>query len=377
MTQGNVPAWLEVNLDTVRTNASALAARAGAPIVAMLKADAYGMGAVPVAQVLQHEPHVWALGVATVAEGAALRDARIDARLLCCTPLLSAEFATAIQAGITPSLSAAEDIATWCELTDRPWHLSIDTGMNRAGVPWQAAGELRDVIAVHPPEGAFTHFAAADVQDASRVVQEERFRNALAATAVRSANPNVLLHVDSSLGLAARGPTPWHLSRPGIALYGWPSDTMLNIEPAFTVRARVIELRELEPGDAVSYGGTWVAPSACRIATLAVGYGDGYRRAVSGRAQAVVAGTRCPVVGTVTMDMIMVDVTDIHCSVGDAATLLGGGIPESISLDEMAAWGGLSPYEVLVGFKLRLPRIYLENSVVTNAARPPMSADGF
>lgn len=377
MTACNLPAWLEVNLDTVRANASALAARAGTPIVAMLKADAYGMGAVSVARVLQHEPHVWALGVATVAEGAALRDAGIDARLLCCTPLLPMEFGAAIQAGITPSLSAAEDIATWRGLTDRPWHLSIDTGMNRAGVPWQAAAELRDVIAAHPPEGAFTHFAAADVQGQSRAVQEEKFRRALAESGVRTANPNVLLHVDSSFGLAARGPTPWDLARVGIALYGWPSATLLNIEPVFTLRARVIALRDLKLGDQVSYSGTWAAPRACRIATLAVGYGDGYRRAVSGKAEAVLSGTRCQVVGTVTMDMIMVDVTDIHCAVGDVATLLGGGTPDSISLDEMASWGGLSPYEVLVGLKLRLPRIYLENSVVANAASRHLSADGF
>lgn len=358
----DVPAWVEVNLAGIRRNAERLAARAGVPIVAMLKADAYGLGAVSAARVLANAPNIWALGVATIAEGLAIRDAGINARLLCCTPLLRAELRAAFVANITPALSRADDIAHWKSLGDRPWHLSIDTGMNRAGVSWRLAGELRDVVAQHPPEGAFTHFAAGNIVDASRDEQERRFRKALIDCDVERANPKVLLHAESSLGLAARGPSPYHLARPGIALYGWPANSDLGVESVFELKARVVDLRVLNAGDAVSYGGSWVAPDPRRIATLAIGYGDGYRRELSGEALVVISGTRCRVVGTVTMDMIMVDVTNVPCDIGDTASLMGGTHPNALTLDEVAAFGGLSPYEMLVGLKLRLPRTFLDEN---------------
>lgn len=358
-----IPAWVEVNLSGLKRNAERLAARAGVPIIAMLKADAYGLGAIAAARALANAADIWGYGVATIAEGLALRDAGITTRMLCCTPLLHDELIAAYNANIIPALGRESDIRHWRSLGDRPWHLSIDTGMNRAGVSWNVAGALRSVIAAHPPEGAFTHFAAGNIVDASRDVQEERFRRALADCDVVRANPAVLLHAESSLGLAARGPSPYHLARPGIALYGWPANSELKVEPVFEVKARVVDIRDLGAGDAVSYGGSWVAPEMRRVATLAIGYGDGYRRGLSGEAQVVISGTRCRVVGTVTMDMIMVDVTDIPCEIGDTASLMGGTHTGALSLDEVSAFGGLSPYEMLVGLKLRLPRTYLDETV--------------
>lgn len=362
MNTREVPAWVEVNLAGIRRNAERLVARAGVPIIAMLKADAYGLGAVAAARALVDAPNIWALGVATITEGVVLREAGITARLLCCTPLLRAELSAAFDADITPSLAHAADIAYWKSLGDRPWHLSIDTGMNRAGVSWHVAAQVRDIVAQHPPEGAFTHFAAGNIVDASRDEQERRFRQALVDCDVVRANPRVLLHAESSLGLAARAPSPYHLARPGIALYGWPSNSDLRVEPVFEVKARVVDLRVLNAGEAVSYGGSWIAPDSRRIATLAIGYGDGYRRGLSGAAQVVISGTRCRVVGTVTMDMIMVDVTDVACAIGDTASLMGGSHSMALSLDEVAAFGDLSPYELLVGLKLRLPRTYLDEN---------------
>ncbi|MEO7995990.1 MAG: alanine racemase, partial [Gemmatimonadaceae bacterium] len=314
------------------------------------------------ARVLATAPNIWGLGVATIAEGLALRDAGIGARMLCCTPLMRAELQAAFAANITPSLAHVDDITHWNSLGNHPWHLSIDTGMNRAGVSWRLARELRDIVAQHPPEGAFTHFAAGSIVDASRDEQEIRFRQALVDCDVKHANPNVLIHAESSLGLAARGPSPYDLARPGIALYGWPSHSDLHVESVFELKARVVDLRVLNAGDAVSYGGSWVAPHQTRIATLAIGYGDGYRRELSGKAQVVISGTRCRVVGTVTMDMIMVDVSDVPCEIGDTASLMGGTHSNALSLDEVAAFGGLSPYEMLVGLKLRLPRTFLDEN---------------
>ncbi|MEP6765890.1 MAG: alanine racemase [Gemmatimonadaceae bacterium] len=333
-------------------------------MVAMLKADAYGLGALPVARALQTLPEVWGLGVATVEEGASLRRAGINSRMLCCTPVISGELATMHGSNITPSLSRIPEIVQWTALGGAPWHLSIDTGMHRAGVPWDEVHELHDVIAAHPPEGVFTHFAAAVIEDSSRARQESRFREALDACGVLHANPNTLLHVDSSMGLAARSPSPYDLARPGVALYGWPSKSALGIESAFVLKSRVVDLRTVPPGDGVSYNGTWIANSPRKIATISIGHADGYRRQLSNTGQVVISGTRCSVVGIVTMDMTMVDVTGISCAVGDVATLIGGNDPNALSLDEVAALGELSPYELLVGLRMRLSRVYIGESRV-------------
>ncbi|MEP6781620.1 MAG: alanine racemase [Gemmatimonadaceae bacterium] len=355
-------AWIVVDLDAIRRNAKRLAVRAGTPIVAMLKADAYGLGALPVARALQTLPEVWGLGVATVEEGTSLRRAGINARLLCCTPVLIEELASMLGSDITPSLSRVAEILQWTSLGDAPWHLSIDTGMNRAGAQWNEVHELRDVIAAHPPEGVFTHFAAAVIQDSSRTRQESRFHEALESCGVRYANPNVLVHVDSSMGLAARSPSPYDLARPGVALYGWPSESSLSVESAFVLRSRVVDVRIVPAGDGVSYNGTWIANSPRKIATISIGHADGYRRQLSNAGQVVISGTRCSVVGIVTMDMVMVDVTDVSCAVGDVATLIGGNDPNALSLDEVAALGELSPYELLVGLRMRLSRVYIGES---------------
>ena len=352
-------AWLEVDLDAIRRNAQRLAVRAATPIVAMLKADAYGLGATAVAQALRGLPEVWGFGVATVEEGTTLRRAGIDTRLLCCTPVLPDDLPTMQVANITPSLSRAADIVRWASLGNAPWHLSIDTGMNRAGVQWNEVAALRTTIAAHPPEGAFTHFAAAIAgEDSSRARQETRFAEALESAAVRFANPNVLLHVDSSMGLSVRSPSPYNLTRPGISLYGWPSNSKLGVEPTFALRARVVDMRTVMTGDAVSYNGTWIADSPREIATISIGHADGYRRRLSNVGQVLISSTRCSVVGIVTMDMIMVDVTGVACRVGDVATLIGGNEPNALSLDDVAASGELSPYELLIGLRLRLTRVY-------------------
>ena len=349
---------MEVDLAAIRRNADRLAKRAGVPIIAMLKADAYGLGAVAVARELVDAPHVWGFGVATIDEGVALRRADINARMLCCTPVLQQDLSNMAAAKITPSLSNVADIAAWVSLGNAPWHLSIDTGMNRAGVPWNTTKDLHDIIFAHPPEGVFTHFASAVIKDSSRAQQEVRFAEALDECGVLRAKPDVLLHVESSMGLAARAPSPYDLVRPGVALYGWPSKSDLNVEEAFILRARVVDIRMVPAGDAVSYNGTWIAPTARRIATISIGHADGYRRQLSNCGQVVINGTRSGVVGIVTMDMIMVDVSAVPCVVGDIATLIGGSDPASLSLDEVAALGDLSPYELLVGLRMRLSRVY-------------------
>ncbi|MFL5577140.1 MAG: alanine racemase [Gemmatimonadaceae bacterium] len=347
-------AWVEVDLDAVRRNAEAVRRRAGVPIVPMVKADAYGLGAVPVARALEPlDP--WAFGVATVAEGEELRAAGIARPILVFTPLPPCELPAARAARLTPVLGDPAAIAAWARGGRDPWHLGIDTGMSRAGIRWDEVGALRDLVAELPPQGACTHFHSAQLDDDSRDVQERRFADALAALPAR---PSVT-HVENSAAVERRAPSRWSLARPGIFLYGVGcGNGAVEPDPVVALRARVVELRAVEAGESVSYDATWRASSRRRVATLAIGYADGYRRALGNRAAVLVGGTEVPVIGVVTMDMTMIDVTDVPCAVGDVATLIGADGGRRLSVAEVARAGGLSPYELLTGLRSRVTRLY-------------------
>ena len=367
---GRARAWLDVDLAALVRNARRVRERAGVPLVAMVKAEAYGLGATPVARALLPlgPRHVWGLGVASVAEGAALREAGIDARILIFTPLVGDDLARAAGAGLTPSLHRPDDVRRWAACRGGAWHLAIDTGMARAGVRWDALDDdLLGAVRAHPPEGAYTHFHSAERADGTRETQAARFRAALERLPAR---PSVV-HAENSPAIARGGRSPWDLARPGLYLYGAScvdddgtpgrathDDVLGPPEPVAHLRARVVDLRDLRAGESVSYGGTWRAPGPRRIATVAAGYADGYRRALSGRGVALVRGHEAPVVGRVTMDMTMLDVTDAPCAVGDAATLLGRDGDRVLTVDDVARRGDLSPYELLTGLRLRVPHLY-------------------
>jgi len=348
-------AWVEVDLGALLRNGAAIAAHAGVNIVPMVKADAYGLGAVAVARTLEQlDP--WGFGVATIAEGEELRRAAIERPIVVFSPLLIGDFDAAVRANLTPTLGSREAIERWRE-TGRPWQLSIDTGMNRAGVQWDEIDTLRDVVAATPPQAVFTHFHSAERGDDTRDLQERRFAEAIARLATRP----LLIHAVNGAAVEHRAPSKWGLARPGIFLYGVSSGNAPQIhpEPVVAVRARVIDLRTIAADETVSYGGTYKAPSKRRIATLGIGYADGYRRALGNRASVLFHGRRARVVGVVTMDMTMIDVTDVQCEIGDIATLIGSDGADRIDVAELAEMGGLSPYEILTGLRGRLPRRYI------------------
>lgn len=348
-------AWLEVDLAALRRNAEALAERARVPLLPMVKADAYGVGAVRAALALQAlEP--WGFGVATVEEGEELRAAGIDSRILVFSPILATQFDVARRARLTPVLGDPSVIRRWIEL-GQPWHLMIDTGMNRAGAPWREIDAVREVVATRPPEGACTHFHSAQLPNGSREEQERRFHEAIARLPFKPK----LLHADNSAAIEHRSPSPFHLARPGVFLYGVESGHGATIvpEPVVAMRARIVEIRVVQEGDTVSYDAEWRAPRAGRVATVSIGYADGYRRGFGNRGQALLGGERVPVVGVVTMDMTMIDVTDKRCGVGDVVTFVGRDGDARITINEAAAFGGFSPYEVLTGLRGRLPRVYV------------------
>jgi alanine racemase len=319
----------------------------------MVKADAYGVGAERAARALEAlEPYGY--GVATVPEGESLRAAGIRRRVVVFTPLLPGELARAAAAGLTPSLHRAEEVHCWVALGGGAWQLAIDTGMSRAGVRWDAVDALVDVAAAHPPEGAYTHFHSADTDDASRAEQEARF----AAAIERLGERPPVLHAENSPGAERADRSRWDVVRAGVFLYGVSAGGVLPADPVAHLRARVVDVRDLRDGETVSYGATWRAHGPRRIATLAVGYADGYRRSLSSRGVALLGGREAPVAGTVTMDMTMLDVTALPCAPGDVATLLGRDGDAVLSVADVAARGDLSPYELLTGLRLRLPHFH-------------------
>ncbi len=343
---------LTVDLAAVRENYRLLARRAAVPLLPMVKSDAYGLGAVEVARTLDAESPT-AFGVASVAEGQQLRAAGIRRPIVVFTPVLASDFSHARAADLTLSLSDPALVATWVALAGR-WQLPIDTGMNRAGVNWRDTAQLRAVLAVGgAPEGVFTHFHSADSDPESVTVQEARFHDVLASMPERPKS----VHAENSAALLQRGASRYDTARPGIALYGvavGPATWMPS--PVVALTAPVIELRDVPAGDTVSYGAVWRAPGPRRIATVALGYADGYPRGAGNRATVLVNERRAPVVGYVTMDMTMCDVTDIPCDLGDRVTMIGGNAESSVAA--VAALAHRSPYEVMTGLWGRSTRTH-------------------
>jgi alanine racemase len=338
-------AWLEIDLDALVRNAQAISRRAQAPLLPMVKANAYGLGVLAVVRALE-TLSPWGYGVATIAEGAELRSAGIQRPVVVFTPLLPTELEAARRERLTPTLGTAEAIAAWAP-SGAPWHLAIDTGMSRAGMPWDAIDTQGQV-----PQGAFTHFHSAEFDDGSMERQLERFKAALAKLPARPR----LLHAENSPALERlAGPSAWDIVRPGVFLYG----VGRKAEPVATLKAHIVDLRTITAGESVSYGATYRAASPRRIATLALGYADGYRRAFGNRGHAIVNDREVPVVGNVTMDMTMIDVTDVPCEIGDVATVLGRAGDRVLDAVTVAEGGGVSPYELLVGLALRAKRTYM------------------
>jgi alanine racemase len=353
-------AWMDVDLGAVVRNARTSQSRAGVPLIPMIKADAYGIGADRVAKALESlDPYAY--GIATIAEGRALRRAGITRPLIVFTPLLTEEYPAARELALTPTLGSAEEIESWCARDGgaNGWQLSIDTGMSRAGIPWRETGALSAVLEQCPPTGAFTHFHSPELDNGSMAEQEQRFREAIATLPARPR----WLHTDASAAIVRHGRSEWDAIRPGIFLYGVGSAAGPDAdpEPVVHVRARIVETRWIEPGDTVSYDATYKAESRRRIATIPMGYADGYPRALSNRGSALTPRGAVPIVGLVTMDMIMLDVTESDCQIGDEVTLIGSGANgQSIGIGELARLAEMSHYELMTGLRSRLERYYID-----------------
>jgi alanine racemase len=352
--EGTGRAWLDVDLAALIRNARRYADVAGAPLLPMVKANAYGLGAIPVTRALETlDP--WGYGVATPEEGAQLRQGGIDRAVLVFSPLQvdPPQLETIQRHRLTPVIGDLAALDVWLERSGGPFHLEVDTGMSRSGFSWRdatAIAALRNRLQTTKSwEGVFTHFHSPDTDPGSVPVQLDRF------CAVLGALPRgvALVHTANS----AAGGIPLvrggDLARPGIFLYGGEAG-IEHPEPVARLSARVIALRKLEPGDSVSYAASWHAQHPTTIATLSIGYADGVLRSLGNRGVVELNGELVPIAGRVTMDMLMVDVGTRPVRLGDTATLFGG----QVTLDEQARRAGTNSYELLTAVSARVERRY-------------------
>ncbi len=368
------PTWGEVDLAAVRANTRRLAdVAAPASLLAVVKADAYGHGAVPVARAVLEAGATW-LGVALVEEGAALRRAGLDAPILVLSEPPADAAGAVVAAGLTPVVytdpgieALAKGVADAAAETPLPVHVKVDTGMHRVGCPPGRVGALVDAVAARPEltlEGLCTHLAVADEPDRPETAaQLAQFQELLDGLAGRGIRPPIV-HAANSAALLAFPEARFDLVRAGIALYGVAPASQLagrvELAPALSLRARVTSVQDHPAGTRVSYGLRYALPANGRVATVPVGYADGVPRNLGlAGGEVLVRGARHPIAGTVTMDQLMVDVGDAPVEVGDEVVLLGHQGDETITADEWAERLGTIAYEIVTGIGPRVPRRYL------------------
>ncbi len=338
-------------------------------VLAVLKADAYGHGAVPLARAAERGG-AWGAGVATAAEAEELRAGGVGFPVLVLSEVPVADAPRVVRAGaaqVVYTAALAEALAAAAAGSGRrvAVHLKVDTGMGRVGVrPEDAAGLARRIRELPGLElaGVLTHLAASE-DLAGAVTGEQLGRFAAAVAAIEGAAGPVPLRHAANSGLLLRGEAGGNLARPGIMLYGEPPGPNLphaaGLRPVLTLATAVAFLKRVPAGTPVSYGGTFVTARESLLATLPVGYADGYRRRFSNAASVLVRGRRAPVAGTVCMDLTVVDVTEVPgVGVGDEVVLIGSQGGAAVGAGELAAIGGTISYEVFCGIGRRVPRLH-------------------
>ncbi len=365
--------WAEVDLAALERNLRLI--RASLPkhmrYVAVVKADAYGHGLQQAAARLMHAG-ADLFAVANIAEAAALREIGPGWPILLLSPLLPEEDAYVAEYELTATVSTSDEVQRLDRLgktAGRPVavHLKIDTGMGRVGVWHEHAEKLYSEIIAAPNitlAGVFTHFCSPDDDPVFTSEQRRRFLAALQrCPGIRL--DQLFVHADSSAGLETlEGAQPFNAVRIGLLQFGVlprPNSLLSQVhtEPVFSFKTRVGLVKELPAGNTVSYGRTYTLKRDTRIAVLTAGYGDGIQRASSNRAQVIIRGARCPVLGRVTMDQTIVDVTDVPDVMrGDEAVLFGKQGTVEISVAEFSRWADTIPWETLCSVSKRVPRVY-------------------
>ena len=373
--------YAEIDLDAVLYNMESMHGNIAenTKIMAVIKADGYGHGAVEIAEAIDHLDYVFGYAVATVEEGLILRKHGIEKPILILGYVFPDQYEAMIRAEIRPTVftaEMAEELSEAAEKTgmDCKIHFAIDTGMGRIGyqVTEEAADEMTRLAKLPHimVEGIFTHFAKADeIEKEPTHRQIELFTKMIQMLEERGVKIPIH-HCSNSAGIVEIPEANMDLVRAGITLYGlWPSDevdkTKISIKPALSLITHVAYVKELEAGHSISYGGTYTTKETRKIATIPVGYADGYARSLSNKGDVLIHGRRAPICGRVCMDQFMVDVTDIpDVTVGDEVILIGSAGEETITMEEVGAISGRFNYEFVCDLGKRIPRVYVHKGKV-------------
>lgn len=369
----------DIDLDAVLYNMESMhkKLKPGTKIAAVVKADAYGHGAVEISRVLENLPYLWGYAVATSNEAMQLVEAGRKKPIIILGLSFPEQFEEIVENDLRPAVctyetaQALSDIAAEKNKVCRI-HIKVDTGMSRIG--FQVTPESADTVARISKlpnimiEGIFTHFARAD--ESSKAPAYEQFKQfeKMIAMVEEKGVQIPLKHCSNSAGIVEIPECNMDMVRAGITLYGlWPSEevdkTKISLKPVMSLRSRVAYVKELLPGRQISYGGTFTVKKKMTVATVPVGYGDGYARGLSNKGWVLIKGQRAPICGRVCMDQCMVDVTDIPgVKIGDTVTLLGKDADEEITMEQLGELSGRFNYEFACLITPRVPRIYHKNN---------------
>jgi alanine racemase len=368
----NDRAWVEIDIDAIARNIRAIQRllQPKTAMMAVIKADAYGHGALQVANLAQ-DLGVQYLGVATVLEGVTLRQAGITHPIAILGAAQSrAEIEAITHWNLEPTLCSTAQANLFSEVLKTPLsvHLKIDTGMSRLGPLWTEGAAFIEHVQQLPwlaVASIYSHLATADDLDPSFMKEQQtRFDQVIQESKLRD---RPAFHLSNSAGTLFSPAFHYDMVRVGLALYGiYPGpqfrDAVDELRPAMQVRARIAHVKTLPAGVGVSYGHRFVTSSECKIATLGIGYADGVPRNLSTRMHVLLQGRRVPQVGTITMDQLMIDVSEIsEVQVGDVATLIGQDGDATILAEEWSDLLGTIPYEIVCGFRQRLPRTLISS----------------
>jgi len=364
--------WAEIDLNAIKHNLyqlKGIVEPQGSKVLAIIKDNAYGHGAIEAAKVAQ-SINIGTFGVATIEEATQLRQAGIKDPILILGCILPEQAETVVEYGITQTIS---DISV-CEAISRiakhlkktvKIHVKIDTGMGRIGVAYDRATQFIEQVSQIPNiivEGIYTHFASADTDRDFTELQIKRFRWIISSLDKKNIYIPIK-HAANSAGILNFPSAYFDMVRPGIAIYGlYPCDNPLkqiDLKPALSLKTRVVYLKELPAGHGISYKCTYITQKPTKVATLPVGYGHGYNRKLSNSGEVLIKGKRTSIIGLVCMDQCLCDVTDIpDASVGDEVVLIGRQGNEQITADEIADKTGTISYEVVCGIHSNVSRIY-------------------
>ena len=373
-----------VSLDAVEHNFQAMRENIAkdTKMIAVIKADGYGHGAVPIAHLVEDYDYIWGFATATAEEAVELREAGIRKPVLILGIVFEEHYPELISREIRPAVTcfaAAEKLSREAKEQGRTVHihLALDTGMTRIGFAdtKESAEEIKKIAALDnlEIEGMFTHFARADEYDVTpALVQLERYQNFVRLLEEEGVSIPIK-HCSNSAGIIRLPQANLDVVRAGITIYGiYPSNEVerdiVRLEPVMELKSHISCLKTVEPGTPVSYGGTYVTDRRQRIATIPVGYADGYARQLSGKGHVLIRGQKADILGRVCMDQFMVDVTDIPgVSEGDEVTLIGRDGEECITMEELGDLSGRFSYEFACEISKRVPRVYIKDGKETES----------